>query len=225
YFHIDWMTDPVTLNVGGCLYTTSQSTLQRYPDSLPGGHVPLGLHPPHTALRYFGHYFIDRDGSLFRYVLNLLRTSELTLPCDITEMDLLRKADFYQIEPLMQSLTDTKPLYPPPPPRTPFEEVVELSSTRKLSKYSNPVAVVTITQLTITTKVHSLLERVCNSVTKWIKHYSSDFHEVSLRVFLLDCISKQGFRNTRVHQMSERANENTVEHRRTFCRLARKVDD
>lgn len=44
-------------------------------------------------------------------------------------------------------------------------------------------------------------------------------------MFLLDCISKQGFRNTRVHQMSERANENTVEHRRTFCRLARKVDD
>ncbi|CDR00491.1 unnamed protein product [Oncorhynchus mykiss] len=45
------MTDPVTLNVGGCLYTTSQSALQRYPDSLPGGHVPQGLHPPHTTLR------------------------------------------------------------------------------------------------------------------------------------------------------------------------------
>uniref|UniRef100_A0A8C8HK70 Potassium channel tetramerisation-type BTB domain-containing protein n=1 Tax=Oncorhynchus tshawytscha TaxID=74940 RepID=A0A8C8HK70_ONCTS len=185
------MTDLVNLNVRGCLYTTSQSTLQRYPDSMLGGHVPQGLHPPHTTLRYF-------MGPLFRYVLNLLRTSELTLPCDITEMDLLRKvADFYQIEPLMQ----------------------------KLSKYSNPVAFVTITQLTITTKVHFLLESVCNSFTKWIKHYSSDFQEVSLRVFLLDCISKQGFRNTRVHQMSERANENTVEHRRTFCRLARKVDD
>jgi hypothetical protein len=28
-----------------------------------------------------------------------------------------------------------------------------------------------------------------------------------------------------VHHMSERANENTVEHNWTFCRLARKTDD
>lgn len=37
----------------------------------------------------------------------------------------------------------------------------------------------------------------------------------------------QGFtiRNTRVHHMSERANENTVEHHWTFCRRARKVDE
>lgn len=32
-------------------------------------------------------------------------------------------------------------------------------------------------------------------------------------------------RNTRVHHMSERANENTVEHHWTFCRRAHKVDD
>uniref|UniRef100_A0A673W439 Potassium channel tetramerization domain containing 6a n=1 Tax=Salmo trutta TaxID=8032 RepID=A0A673W439_SALTR len=179
----------MTLNVGGCLYTTSQSTLQRYPDSMLGIHVPRGL-PHHTR----------RSGTLpqfCRYTVgpNFLRTSELTLPCDITEMDLLH---FYQIKPLMQ----------------------------KLSMYSNLVAVV-ITKLTITTKVRSLLERVSNSFTKWIKHMmdSSDFQVCLLRVHLLDYISKQGFRNTRVHQMSERANENTVEHHWTFCRLARKVDD
>lgn len=66
-------------------------------------------------------------------------------------MALLRKeADFYQIEPLIQCLGDPKPLLPYPTDT--YEEVVELSSTRKLSKYSNPVAVI-ITQLTITTKV------------------------------------------------------------------------
>ena len=55
-----------------------------------------------------------------------------------------------------------------------------------------------------------------------------DYHqEVSLRVHLMEYITKQGFtiRNTRVHHMSERANENTVEHNWTFCRLARKTDD
>lgn len=87
----------------------------------------------------------------FSYILNFLRTSELTLPCDFKETELLRKeADFYQIEPLIQCLGDPKPLLPYPTDT--YEEVVELSSTRKLSKYSNPVAVI-INQLTITTKV------------------------------------------------------------------------
>lgn len=228
------MTTPVTLNVGGHLYTTSLSTLQRYPDSMLGA-MFRGDFP--TTRDSQGNYFIDRDGTLFRYILNFLRTSELTLPLDFTETELLRKeADFYQIEPLIQCLNDPKPLYPPDI----FEEVVELSSTRKLSKYSNPVAVI-ITQLTITTKVHGLLEGISNNFTKWNKHMMDtrdcqvsftfgpcDYHqEVSLRVHLMDYIMKQGFtiRNTRVHHMSERANENTVEHHWTFCRPAHKVED
>lgn len=230
------MGEPVTLNVGGCVYSTSLSTLQRYPDSILGamfrGDLP-------TVRDAHGNYFIDRDGPLFRYILNFLRTSELTLPCDFKETELLRKeADFYQIEPLIQCLGDPKPLLPYPTDI--YEEVVELSSTRKLSKYSNPVAVI-ITQLTITTKVHTVLESISSSFTKWNKHmmdtrdYQVSFtfgpcdhqQEVSLRVHLLDFISKAGFtiRNTRVHHMSERANENTVEHHWTFCRRARKVGD
>ncbi|TRZ01600.1 hypothetical protein DNTS_022959 [Danionella cerebrum] len=228
------MMDTVTLNVGGQLYTTSLSTLQRYPDSMLGA-MFRGDFP--TTRDAQGNYFIDRDGPLFRYILNFLRTSKLTLPCDFKETELLRKeADFYQIEPLIQCLGETKPLYP----LDTFEQVVELSSTRKLSKYSNPVAVI-ITQLTITTKVHALLEGISNNFTRWNKHMMDtrdfqvsftfgpcDYHqEVSLRVHLVEYISKQGFtiRNTRVHHMSERANENTVEHHWTFCRLAQKVED
>lgn len=87
------MTDPVTLNVGGHMYTTSLTTLTRYPDSMLGA-MFRGDFP--TARDSQGNYFIDRDGPLFRYVLNFLRTSELTLPLDFKEFDLLRKeADFY----------------------------------------------------------------------------------------------------------------------------------
>lgn len=56
---------------------------------------------------------------------------------------------------------------------------------------------------------------------------NSILHVLTKRIFLSVClICSQGFtiRNTRVHHMSERANENTVEHHWTFCRRARKVD-
>ncbi|XP_076027504.1 BTB/POZ domain-containing protein KCTD6a [Genypterus blacodes] len=230
------MGEPVTLNVGGIVYCTSLSTLQRYPDSLLGG-IFQGDIPAVKDAR--GNVFIDRDGVLFRYILNFLRTSELTLPRNFKETGLLRKeADFYQIEPLVQCLGDPRALLPSAADT--YEEVVELSSTRKLSKYSNPVAVI-ITQLTITTKIHAMLESISSSFTKWNKHmldtreYQVSFtfgpcdhqQEISLRVHLLDFISKSGFsiRSTRVHHMSERANENTVEHYWTFCRQTRKVDD
>jgi len=32
------------------------------------------------------HYFIDRDGNMFRHVLNFLRTSQLTIPDDFDEV-------------------------------------------------------------------------------------------------------------------------------------------
>ena len=104
------MTKPVTLNVGGHLYTTTMSTLQRYPDSMLGamfcGDLP-------TTRDVQGNYFIDRDGTLFRFILNFLRTSELTLFIDFMKTDLLHKeADFYQIEPLIQCLNNPKPPYP-----------------------------------------------------------------------------------------------------------------
>lgn len=107
------------------------------------GSIPIGLQD-------WSHL----HSSYFSYVLNFLRTSELTLPRDFKETELLRKeADFYQIEPLIQCLGEPRPLLPYPTDT--YEEVVELSSTRKLSKYSNPVAVI-ITQLTVTTKVSGM---------------------------------------------------------------------
>lgn len=55
-----------------------------------------------------GCYFIDRDGEIFRYILQFLRSDELSLPKDFKEFNLLkREIDFYQIEPLIQM--DLKP--------------------------------------------------------------------------------------------------------------------
>ncbi|XP_035678804.1 BTB/POZ domain-containing protein KCTD15-like [Branchiostoma floridae] len=96
------MSPPVALNVGGHIYTTSLSTLTSYPDSMLGamfsGDIPTGRDDQ-------GRYFIDRDGELFRFVLNFLRTTELLLPDDFKEISQLKKeADFYQIQPLIEEL-------------------------------------------------------------------------------------------------------------------------
>lgn len=89
------MTDPVTLNVGGHLYTTPHHTdATRIPCLEPC----LGDFPSARDLKAITS-LIEMD--LFSdNVLNFLRTSEPTLPLDFGEFDLLRKeADFYQIEP------------------------------------------------------------------------------------------------------------------------------
>lgn len=64
----------VDLNVGGSLYSTTRSTLCRYPDSklamLFSGQQELRRRPD-------GRVFIDRDGEMFKYVLHYLRDGDL----------------------------------------------------------------------------------------------------------------------------------------------------
>ena len=96
----------VTLNVGGVLYTTTRTTLTKYPDCMLAN-MFSGKHT--TATDANGNYFIDRDGSLFRYVLNFLRSAQLNLPEDFKDLDQLKnEADFYQLEPLIALLTNRR---------------------------------------------------------------------------------------------------------------------
>ncbi|KTF85308.1 hypothetical protein cypCar_00024095 [Cyprinus carpio] len=71
---------PVHIDVGGHMYTSSLATLTKYPDSrisrLFNGTEPIVL----DSLKQ--HYFIDRDGEIFRFILSYLRTSKLLLPDD-----------------------------------------------------------------------------------------------------------------------------------------------
>ena len=49
------------------------------------------------------HYFIDRDGKMFRHVLNFLRTNKLNIAESFDELDLLyEEVKFYEITPLLR---------------------------------------------------------------------------------------------------------------------------
>ena len=52
-----------------------------------------------------GSYFIDRDGTHFRYILNYLRTGQLIVPKDeIIREELQAEAEFYQVEGIIKAL-------------------------------------------------------------------------------------------------------------------------
>lgn len=68
----------------------------RYPESKLGrmfsGNVPVVL----DTLKQ--HYFIDRDGGMFRHILNFLRNQMLLLPEDFQYYDLLmQEAQFFEL--------------------------------------------------------------------------------------------------------------------------------
>ncbi|CAE1317127.1 BTB/POZ domain-containing protein KCTD6,BTB/POZ domain-containing protein KCTD21 [Acanthosepion pharaonis] len=93
---------PVSLNVGGVIYTTSFLTLISYPDSMLArmfeGDLP-------SAKDRDGNFFIDRDGNLFRYILNYLRTRKIHLPETLVELQQLKdEVDFYQIPTLKEEV-------------------------------------------------------------------------------------------------------------------------
>lgn len=93
----------VTLNVGGVHYTTTRSTLTQFGDSMIGA-MFSGRHLC-PSLDHEGHAFIDRDGPMFRHVLNFLRSGRLRLPGDFRDHDMLEEeADFYQIVPLIEAV-------------------------------------------------------------------------------------------------------------------------
>ena len=68
-----------------------------------------------------GSYFIDRDGTHFRYILNYLRTGQLVVPEDkIVRKELLTEAEFYQVEGIINELR-----------ARPFKDSVILSSDQR----------------------------------------------------------------------------------------------
>ncbi|TNN06685.1 BTB/POZ domain-containing protein [Schistosoma japonicum] len=92
---------PVHIDVGGTLYTSSLKALTKYPNSILGkmfnGTIPIVL----DTMKQ--HYFIDRDGILFRHVLNFLRTNKVYLDSNFTELDqLVEEANFYGLDEMLR---------------------------------------------------------------------------------------------------------------------------
>ena len=59
-----------------------------------------------------GAYFIDRDGTHFRFILNYLRNGELILPDGATFLkELEAEAKFYQIRGILEELNTREPKY------------------------------------------------------------------------------------------------------------------
>lgn len=61
---VQTFSNPVKLDIGGSRFTTSLTTLTRFPDSMLGV-MFSGRHE--LPLSRYGYYFIDRDGTYFKY--------------------------------------------------------------------------------------------------------------------------------------------------------------
>ena len=104
----------VKLDVGGHVFSTSLSTLTRDKSSMLAvmfsGRHKLVLSKENT-------YFIDRDGTHFRYILNYLR-GDLhldTFPDDVTILkEIQREADYFQLSGLFEMIESI--LTPTPQP-------------------------------------------------------------------------------------------------------------
>ncbi|KAJ8028389.1 BTB/POZ domain-containing protein kctd15 [Holothuria leucospilota] len=85
----------VVLNVGGTKYMTSEETMRG-----------LCLSQDQLNLRdNEGNIFIDRDGVLFRYILNYLRERRLILPEDFPEIDALQtEAIFFCLHEMVKDI-------------------------------------------------------------------------------------------------------------------------
>ena len=92
----------VKLNVGGHHFTTSVQTLTKDPNSMLAAMFSgkFEMKPSED-----GTFFIDRDGTHFRFILNYLRNGELILPEGATFLkELEAEAKFYQIQGILDEL-------------------------------------------------------------------------------------------------------------------------
>ena len=96
----------IKLDIGGTRFTTTLTTLTRFPDTMIGA-MFSGRHQ--LTVDESGHYFIDRDGTHFRHILNYLRCPE---EFDVESMDaghvkeLRKEVKYYGLDSLMQVINN-----------------------------------------------------------------------------------------------------------------------
>lgn len=97
-------SNAIDLNVGGCHYTTSLSTLRKYDDSM----LAVMFSGRYDLVKdENGKYFIDRDGTHFGHILNYIRCDQM--PPESVALDVLREAEFFCISSLIHKLENSSP--------------------------------------------------------------------------------------------------------------------
>lgn len=96
--HYEAQRGQVRLDVGGKYYSTSVSNLTKYSGSMLAA-MFSGRHQ--VVKDEKGRVFIDRDGKLFRYILDFLRNDEWDLPNNDPYLlrKILQEIDFYGLPP------------------------------------------------------------------------------------------------------------------------------
>ncbi len=94
----------VDLNVGGRHFTSSLSTLTKYPDSMLGA-MFSGRHP--VTQDKDGWDFIDVDGDMFAHILNFLRMGTMPPPEKASEVQ--KYAEYFVIGELAKALAVAAP--------------------------------------------------------------------------------------------------------------------
>ena len=92
----------VELNVGGVFYTTSLGTLTKEEGSMITS-MFTGQTNDKLVKDSKGKYFIDRDGVLFRYILDYLRNQKLVLPENFHEKERLKQeAEYFRLPTMVK---------------------------------------------------------------------------------------------------------------------------
>ncbi|XP_054243143.1 potassium channel regulatory protein [Indicator indicator] len=100
----------VVLSVGGVKFVTLASTLLQFPES----RLAQMLNNDDREFKLVnGEFFVDRDGTLFSYIIDFLRTLQISLPTDFSDYQRLqREAEFYGLSPLSSLLKQEHLLKP-----------------------------------------------------------------------------------------------------------------
>ncbi|XP_053912265.1 BTB/POZ domain-containing protein KCTD12 [Cuculus canorus] len=114
-----WSSFPeiVELNVGGQVYVTRRCTVVSVRDSLLW-RMFSQQQPSELPRDSKGRFFLDRDGFLFRYILDYLRDLQLVLPEHFPERSRLqREAEYFQLPDLARRLAQARAARPAALPR------------------------------------------------------------------------------------------------------------
>ncbi len=96
----------VKLNVGGRHFATTRTTLTSHPDSVL---AKMFSDPNPAMLDEEGRYFIDRDGEVFKVILEYLRSHHL-VDFGVSKQRIRLEAEFFGLDNLIQDLShDTLP--------------------------------------------------------------------------------------------------------------------